>query len=200
MCWRCQLTLCTAASPTTSTRPPAGRFPAAPVHLAAGGAWRRGRRNRHPLQFEQGGVVRELRQEVSEPEPGRVLVDPLRAHAVRSPSSRTAPAAACGIESVLEVRGPGGAVTRWLAPRLLRPAYDDELRRPGAVRARPGAGFPAYAVGGTDLTGPALRLRSSHREDGSSPLTALVGQKTPGRGPEMGLAVSGGYSPVRSGG
>ena len=76
-----------------------------------------------------GGAARQLRQEVSEPEPGRVLVE--AGSGARTTFTVEPEGAGCRlrIESVLEVRGAGGVLTRWFAPRLLRPVYDDELRR-----------------------------------------------------------------------
>jgi hypothetical protein len=104
------------------------------------------------LQVEQGGVgagtvvrfqmklagqLRSFRSTITEPEPGRVLVetDP-QAGAVTTftVEPREAGGAFVTIETQTPVRaGLAGKIEGWLAERLLRPVYAQELRRLEAV-------------------------------------------------------------------
>ncbi len=96
------------------------------------------------LRIERGGVgagtvitfkttlagrTRTLTQEVSEPEPGRVLVE---ANATSRTTFTVDPIgrqARVRFDTVLDVRGLEGILTRLFAPRVLQPLYADELRR-----------------------------------------------------------------------
>ncbi len=77
------------------------------------------------------GRVQEARANVSEPDPGHVLVERVEdARGTettftvdRLPEKRVR----VTIRTVWAVRGISGALERWLAPRLLRPIYREEL-------------------------------------------------------------------------
>jgi len=76
-----------------------------------------------------GGSTRRMTQTVTEPEPGRVLVESgggaTTTFTVDPDESR------CRVrfDTVLEANGFVGILTRLFAPRLLRPLYGDELER-----------------------------------------------------------------------
>ena len=79
------------------------------------------------------GRTREYRDVVSEPEPGRVLVETGTTGPAKTTTFTVEPD---GEQSRvrLETRfatagGPAGIIERWLAPRLLTPIYQDELSR-----------------------------------------------------------------------
>ena len=76
-----------------------------------------------------GGRARETTQTVSEPEPGRVLVE--AGSGVRTIFTVEADGAGCRVrfDTLLEAGGLEGILTRLFAPRLLQPVYQDELRR-----------------------------------------------------------------------
>jgi hypothetical protein len=91
------------------------------------------------------------RAEITEPEPGRVLVE---RNVLGSDSVTTfvvepgghANEAVTTIRTEMTVRrGLAGAIERFLTPRLLRPMYDEELRRLEAAAADP-AGTAATAT------------------------------------------------------
>lgn len=77
------------------------------------------------------GRVQEARAVVSEPEPGRVLVE--RVEDTRGTETTFTVDPVSGervrvtIGTVWNARGLFGAVERWFAPRLLRPVYREEL-------------------------------------------------------------------------
>lgn len=112
-------------------------------------------RNHHPnilppaisgLVVEEGGIgegtvirvttslartTRESRQRVEEPEPGRVLRE-IDVDGGAVTTFTVTPRGATShvrIETVLPIRGARGIVERFLAPRLLRPIYAEELDR-----------------------------------------------------------------------
>jgi hypothetical protein len=82
------------------------------------------------LSTTLGGRTRSMIRHVSEPAPGRILVE-------ANPQLRTTftvePAeggrARVRFDTVLEAGGLEGVATRLFAPRLLRPVYADELER-----------------------------------------------------------------------
>ena len=76
-----------------------------------------------------GGRRRTVTQEVSEPRPGRVLVEAGRRERTTFTVEPEGPRARVRIDTVLETRGLEGLLTRLLAPRVLRPLYADELER-----------------------------------------------------------------------
>jgi hypothetical protein len=76
-----------------------------------------------------GRMSRAMRQEVSEPEPGRVLVEAGGGTSTTFTVQPDGPGSRVRIESVLDARGVSGFFTRWFAPGLLRPVYIDELQR-----------------------------------------------------------------------
>jgi polyketide cyclase/dehydrase/lipid transport protein len=73
-----------------------------------------------------------LRAAVTEPEPGRVLVetdldrDTVTTFTVDPEASRSARVT---IHTRMTVRGLAGFIQRWLVPRLLRPLYREELQK-----------------------------------------------------------------------
>ena len=76
-----------------------------------------------------GGAVRAMTADVSEPEPGRVLVE-------AGPGAKTVfsvdpvgQQSRVRFHTILEDRGVQGLLTRIIAPRLLVPLYYEELRR-----------------------------------------------------------------------
>jgi len=86
--------------------------------------------------LEAGGRRRTIRALVTEPEPGRTLVE-------TSPGIETTfnvePApngSLVRFTTVLDEPGIGGLLTRLFAPRLIRPIYDDELARLDAYARR----------------------------------------------------------------
>ena len=86
--------------------------------------------------LEAGGRKRTIRALVSEPEPGRTLVE-------TSPGIETTftiePAAAGSrvrFTTVLDEPGIGGILNRLFAPRLIRPIYDEELEQLDAYARR----------------------------------------------------------------
>ena len=76
-----------------------------------------------------GGRTRGMTATVSEPEPGRVLVE--SGQGVTTTFSVQPEGAGCRVrfDTLLEARGLEGILTRLFAPRLLQPVYQDELRR-----------------------------------------------------------------------
>jgi hypothetical protein len=78
---------------------------------------------------KMGSLSRTMEAEVTEPEPGRVLQE--EGSGVRSVFTVTSEGAGCRvrIESEIEANGLSGLVTRFVAPRMLRPLYADELQR-----------------------------------------------------------------------
>lgn len=79
-----------------------------------------------------GGRKLTTEAHVTEPEPGRVLAE----HYVERGMTTTFAVTSITGGSRLRIhsswkarRGPAGWVERWLAPRLLRPLYEDELDR-----------------------------------------------------------------------
>lgn len=79
------------------------------------------------------GRSREYRDVISEPEPGRVLVEADAAGAAKSTTFTVEPdgeRSRVRIETRFATAGGlAGLIERWLAPRLLAPIYQDELTR-----------------------------------------------------------------------
>lgn len=80
-----------------------------------------------------GGRARDYRDVISEPEPGRVLVETDAAGSGRATTFTVEPD---GERSRVRIEtrfptagGPAGIIERLLAPRLLAPIYQDELAR-----------------------------------------------------------------------
>lgn len=88
------------------------------------------------------GMSRSIRAAVSEPRPGRVLVESDSASGsvttfTVAPVSGE-PAARVTIETVTRVAaGPSGILAQLLVPALLRSVYEEELRRLASVAAEP---------------------------------------------------------------
>jgi len=79
-----------------------------------------------------GGRRQHIRQQVSEPQPGRVLSESDiggREAVTTWTIAPEGPGSRVRIETVWEARGLQGVVERLLAPRLLRRLYRDELDR-----------------------------------------------------------------------
>jgi hypothetical protein len=76
-----------------------------------------------------GGRKRRLTQQVSEPLPGRVLVE--SGEGVMTTFTVEPQGDGCRVrfDSVFEARGINALLMRLFAPRLLRPVYADEIRR-----------------------------------------------------------------------
>lgn len=82
------------------------------------------------FQLKAGGRTLQYHGYVTEPEPGRVLAETYADGGVTTftvtpegSGSRVA------IETTAEAKGIQGLFARWLAPRLLRPLFTDELAR-----------------------------------------------------------------------
>lgn len=89
------------------------------------------------------GRTTSLRAEVTEPEPGRVLVETNVSGSDSVTTFIVEPGATAG-ESVVTIntemaakRGIAGAIEKFLTRRVLRPMYDEELRRLESVAADP---------------------------------------------------------------
>ena len=93
------------------------------------------------------GRPREYRDVISEPEPGRVLVETDAAGSGRATTFTVEPDGARSrvrIETRFTTAGgPAGIIERWLAPRLLTPIYQDELVRLGRYAADLAQSAPA---------------------------------------------------------
>jgi hypothetical protein len=80
------------------------------------------------------GTTTHLHQQVSEPEPGRVLVETnldgnLQTTFTVVPTSASGSQAQVSISTVMYARpGIGGQIERWLIPWLMRPVYRKELK------------------------------------------------------------------------
>lgn len=70
-----------------------------------------------------------MRQTVSEPEPGLVLVEAGAGASTRFTAEPKGSTCRVQIETVLEAGGLMGFITRLVAPRLLVPVYCHELER-----------------------------------------------------------------------
>ncbi|HZE90012.1 MAG TPA: SRPBCC family protein [Verrucomicrobiae bacterium] len=84
-----------------------------------------------------GGVEREYRATVTEPEPGRVLVETNDSGEVSTFTVDPAPGGGARVTIATEWEGKGiaGWGQRLVAPGLLRPVYDEELRNLERVAA-----------------------------------------------------------------
>jgi hypothetical protein len=76
-----------------------------------------------------GGRRRTMTQEVSEPRPGRVLVEAGGRERTTFTVEPEGGRARVRFDTILEADGLGGLLTRLFAPRLLRALYADELER-----------------------------------------------------------------------
>jgi hypothetical protein len=77
-----------------------------------------------------GGRPGTVTGQVSEPEPGRVLLESSPTLATTFTVDAVGPAQArVQIDTELELPGVQGLVGRFLVPRMLRPIYEDELQR-----------------------------------------------------------------------
>jgi hypothetical protein len=76
-----------------------------------------------------GGRRRAVTSTVSEPRPGRELVETARGVRTTFTVEPEGERARVRFDTVLEASGIDGLLTRLLAPRLLRPVYADELAR-----------------------------------------------------------------------
>jgi hypothetical protein len=95
------------------------------------------------FKLTAGGRTRQLRTEVAEPEPGRVLTESDTMSTSVTTWTVTPEGAACRVRISSTWRGAGGiggVFERLFAPRVLRHIYDDELSRLDAyARERRGA-------------------------------------------------------------
>ena len=95
------------------------------------------------FKFTAGGRTSELRTEVTEPEPGRVLTESDTLSSSVTTWTVTPEGNACRVQISTTWRGSGGIggfFERTFAPRMLRGIYDDELSRLDAyARERHGA-------------------------------------------------------------
>jgi hypothetical protein len=76
-----------------------------------------------------GGRTRRLTQTVSEPQPGRVLVEAGGGSQTTFTVEPEGGRCQVRFETLLEANGLAGVFTRLFAPRLLRPLYAEELAR-----------------------------------------------------------------------
>jgi uncharacterized protein YndB with AHSA1/START domain len=81
------------------------------------------------FRVRAGGRVQQFRQSVSEPQPGRVLVESDPEHRTTFTVDHDGVGSRLRIDTVFEASGLQGMVARWFAPRLLGKLYADELRR-----------------------------------------------------------------------
>jgi Polyketide cyclase / dehydrase and lipid transport len=84
------------------------------------------------FKLTAGGRTRQLRTEVAEPEPGRVLTESDTMSTSVTTWTVTPEGAACRVRISSTWRGAGGiggVFERLFAPRVLRRLYDDELSR-----------------------------------------------------------------------
>ena len=78
---------------------------------------------------DTGGRKRTIHATISEPEPGRTLVETAPGLETTFTIDPTPQGARVRFDTVIDEAGIGGILTRLFAPRLLRPIYADELRR-----------------------------------------------------------------------
>jgi hypothetical protein len=77
-----------------------------------------------------GGSSRTVTREVSEPEPGRVLVESGDGDVTTFTVDPQGPERCrLRIDTILQIGGVQGLVARFMAPRLLQPVYADEMQR-----------------------------------------------------------------------
>jgi len=83
------------------------------------------------FQVTTGGRTQALHQRVTEPEPGRILREADIDGEVATTFTVTPEGEGClvRIETAWPARGVRGLIERLIAPRLLRPLYEDELAR-----------------------------------------------------------------------
>ena len=90
---------------------------------------------------------RAYRDVITEPEPGRVIVESDPEWSKSTTFRLTPPGDQTGVKITTTFPtsrgGPAGMIERWLAPRLLRPVYADELQRLDAYAARLAPAAPA---------------------------------------------------------
>ncbi|HEV7663113.1 MAG TPA: SRPBCC family protein [Chloroflexota bacterium] len=76
-----------------------------------------------------GGRTRGVTQSVTEPEPGRVLVESGGGAQTTFTVEPEQQRCRVRFDTILEADGLSGLLTRLFAPRMLRPVYADELER-----------------------------------------------------------------------
>jgi Polyketide cyclase / dehydrase and lipid transport len=107
---------------------PGGFLPPAfhDMHILHGGV---GAGTRFRLSVTLAGRTNTMTPEVTEPEPGRVLVE--SDDRVRTAFTVEPVGQRCRVrfDTVMHASGLGAILNRLLAPRLMRPLYDDELVR-----------------------------------------------------------------------
>lgn len=83
------------------------------------------------FKMKVGGQTRESRQQVAEPQPGRVLTESDAQYRLLTTFTVTpvGETSRVRIETEWEKGGVGGFVEKMVAPRMLRPIYADELAR-----------------------------------------------------------------------
>jgi hypothetical protein len=81
------------------------------------------------FQVTLGGRTRTVTHAVTEPEPGRVLVESNDLDWTTFTVEPVGKQAHVRVDTVMDVRGLPGLLTRLLAPRLMQPLYADELKR-----------------------------------------------------------------------
>jgi hypothetical protein len=83
------------------------------------------------FKMKVGGQTRESRQQVAEPQPGRVLTEaePERRLLTKFTVTPEGETSRVRIETQWQRGGIGGLFEKMVAPRLLRPIYADELAR-----------------------------------------------------------------------
>lgn len=81
------------------------------------------------LKVRLGGRTRTMTQEVSEPEPGRVLIESNDRDRTIFTVEPVGQQCRVRFDTLLDARGLQGILMRWFAPRLMRPLYADELQR-----------------------------------------------------------------------
>ncbi len=96
------------------------------LEVLQGGA---GAGTRIRLRSRLGGITRTMVQTITEPEPGRVLVEAGDGVVTRFTVDPEGDGCRVRIDAQIEARGLAGWFTRRFAPGLLLPLYADELRR-----------------------------------------------------------------------
>jgi len=96
------------------------------LHVERGGV---GAGTRIRFTITLGGRTRTITQDVSEPDPGHLLVESGTGERTTFVVEPRGDRSLVRFETTLQARGLDGLLTRWLAPRLMRQLYADELER-----------------------------------------------------------------------
>jgi hypothetical protein len=99
--------------------------------------------------MQMAGRTRTMTHHVTEPEPGRVLVEADDQVRTTFTVDRVGQQARVRIDTVMQTSGLEGLLTRLFAPRMLRRVFEQELDRiERRARAQPRSTPPAAAING----------------------------------------------------